>query len=78
MPGDRIRAYDFPGHKEYYIEGEITAIDRTRDPVMLTVKCDTDTKYGAPMKGDDKVLVPVVGSFNSIWGFDRIEKLTKK
>jgi hypothetical protein len=51
--GDRIRAYDFRGGKDYYIEGRVTAKGAIRSPqggYMLyegyTIDIDVDTLGG--------------------------------
>ena len=75
-PGDRIRAYDYPGRKDYYIEGEVLEIVHEQPP-MITVRCDTDTKPGAPMKGN-VIPVTITRSYKHLWGFFRIEKLARK
>lgn len=72
-PGNRIRAYDYPGRKDYYIEGEVLAMVH-KQPPMITVRCDTDTKPGAPMKGD-VIPVTMARTYSHLWGFDKIEKL---
>ena len=56
--GDRIRAYDFRGGKDYYIEGVVTAkgtIETPRGVLMYTgytIDIDVDTMPGAGRVGD--------------------------
>lgn len=72
VPGDRIRAYDFPVSDEFYIEGEVLSIDSD----FIEILCDTDTKEGAPNKGEN-MLVPITAMLDPAWPGERIKKLNK-
>ena len=74
--GDRIRAYDFRGGRDYYIEGVVTdkgAINTPRGVLMYTgytIRIDVDTLGG---REGDTGYVPFETTFDYD---DRIELVT--
>ena len=70
IPGDKIRAYDFPFEIDFYVEGVISVINES----FIEIDCDCDTKPGGHYKGT-KVLIPLFTLLDEIWEGDRIIKL---
>lgn len=71
--GSQIRAYDFPGVPDFYIEGTIIGIKENTNPRAFVVYCTKDSKPGGFLQST-KVLVPIEKEEDIAFGFERIQQ----
>lgn len=69
LPGDRIRAFDFP-FSDSYIEGKVVSVERYFFETMIDYVSNDDIRRIGTL-----ILVPISCADDKKWRGNRIEKL---